>query len=386
MRIAYISHTRFPTEKAHGRQIAEVCAALAGLGHTVILYAPRAGEVPKDPLASYGLSGTFRVVYPNHRDAWRTSWIPGALAFALNGIFFARALTSILRHDKPDLLYTRSAWMIPWIAQARVRIVLELHSLPNRFRGWFVRQCRRASLVVCLTSPMREELVSSGVVASQVIVAGDCVNLSHFSQTIDAASAKSAYTLPHDRPVIGYIGSFVTLGSLEKGVHLIIEACTEFHMRGRKAFFWIVGGPKEWRERYEAQARDYGLSTEQIRFTDSVPSHDVPRALAAFDVCVYPAPHARHPFFRRDTSPLKLLEYMAAKRPIVCAELPPIHDLVDATMVQFFTPGNAVALADGIAQVLEHPDTAAARTHAAWTHVQTLTWEKRMERILAHLS
>jgi hypothetical protein len=60
MRIAYVTHTRFPTEKAHGGQIASVCHALSELGHTVTLFQPTVwNAITQDPYKYYGLPESF---------------------------------------------------------------------------------------------------------------------------------------------------------------------------------------------------------------------------------------------------------------------------------------------------------------------------------------
>ena len=54
VRITYVTHTRFPTEKAHGFQVASICQALARLGHTVTLLIPTVGNaIRENPLAYY---------------------------------------------------------------------------------------------------------------------------------------------------------------------------------------------------------------------------------------------------------------------------------------------------------------------------------------------
>ena len=61
--ISYIANIRFPTEKAHGYQIARVCNALAMEGAQVTLYVPyRRNHITKLWDAFYGLEKNFTVV------------------------------------------------------------------------------------------------------------------------------------------------------------------------------------------------------------------------------------------------------------------------------------------------------------------------------------
>jgi glycosyltransferase involved in cell wall biosynthesis len=102
-------------------------------------------------------------------------------------------------------------------------------------------------------------------------------------------------------------------------------------------------------------------------------------------VCVYPAPATTDSFFLRDTSPLKLFEYLAASRPVVCADLPPLHDVVDESVVRFCRSGDAEALAEGISDTLSHPEKASARIAKGRTIAALHSWEQRMRRILEGL-
>ena len=55
MRIAYCTNVRLPSERAHGHQVAQVCDALAHLGHDVTIFAPyRDNEVTEDYWMYYG--------------------------------------------------------------------------------------------------------------------------------------------------------------------------------------------------------------------------------------------------------------------------------------------------------------------------------------------
>ena len=385
MRIAYINHGRFPTEKAHGFQIAQVCEATAALGHEVTLICPTLkNAVTADPRSYYGLRHPITVEYAGQYDAFQSPIIPGALAFITTLQFYKRALRLRLTPGRFDLLYTRSPFLLAALLKTHVPVILELHTLPRFFRRRFAASCNRCKKVVCLTGPMRQELVSWGVHAGKVIVEGDGVDLRRFEKLPDPSSAKVRWNLPADRPVIGYVGSLVTRETLEKGVRELIGASEKLKVKSEKWFLWIVGGPQKWIDIYRSHtSSSLELSSDQVRFQGHIDTADVPSAIAACDICVYPAPKTDHSYFMRDTSPLKLFEYLAAGRPIVCADLPPIRDVVDEKSVQFFRPGDAEDLAAAIEDVIAHPEAAQRRAEEGKRIVQQHSWEERMRRILS---
>ena len=111
----------------------------------------------------------------------------------------------------------------------------------------------------------------------------------------------------------------------------------------------------------------------------------VPDAMTACDVCVYPSPVPKHQYFKRDTSPLKLFEYLAAGKPVICADIPPVRDVADKTIVRFVQPGSVSSLAGGLRDVIDHPAEAKQRSTKGLTMIKNHSWKKRMKRVLDSL-
>ena len=86
--------------------------------------------------------------------------------------------------------------------------------------------------------------------------------------------------------------------------------------------------------------------------------------------------------FKKYTSPLKLFEYMASKRPIIASDLPSIREILNTENAILVKPGSAKALANAIKFALENPDFCAKISKQAYKDVQKYTWEKRAKRIL----
>ena len=383
MRIIYVTHTRFPTEKAHGNQVAQVCHALTQLGHEVTLLAPTVRNViTQDAHTYYGLPRSFTVVYPGSFDALASPFIPGPLSFMVGMWSYRRSLAKYLRTHRADLLYVRSPSIVRPLLKTGVPVMLELHTLPRLGLRQFVRDCNRCFKVICLTAPMRDALLALGADPIRIMVEGDAVDLSRFENLPDVATVKKEQGLPADRIVVGYVGSLLARNTLEKGVAELVDALAILKRRGTTVTGFIVGGPREARERYEAQARKEDLEDADIVFRDRVPAREVSKMVAACDICVYPAPEAVNQFFLRDTSPLKLFEYLASGRPVVCSDLPPIRDVVDETCVRLVRPGDTQDLADQIEWMVAHPAEAAELGRKGKERVQRHSWTERMRRII----
>lgn len=383
MRITYVTQTRFPTEKAHGNQIAQVCHALAGLGHEVTLLAPTVGtEKGEETYAYYGIPKSFAVVHPGSFDALRSRFVPGKLGFAVGMWSYRRVLKTYLKSHPTDVLYARSHAVLPALLSTGIPVILEVHTLPNALRRRFVRLCRECAKVVCLTSLQKKTLVAWGVDGRKILVEADGVDLGRFGKLPPRDAMRVKWKIPEDAAVVGYAGSLVTRTTIEKGVPELIAALGKLKQEGKNVFGLIAGGPDSWVYDYGIQARKHGLTENDIRFLGHLPPTEIPGVIAAFDVCVYPAPASGKDFFQRDTSPLKLFEYLASGRPIVCADLPPLRDVVNDAIVRLCAPGDPGALARGISWVLDHPAKAADMAKRGKEIAGEHSWEQRMWRIL----
>lgn len=381
MRITYLLHARFPTEKAYGRQVAQICRALAGMGHRVTLVVP---HIARNPLAVdartyYGLPDAVAVETLRHFDPWSTRLVPGFLKALAGAWLYGRALRRYARSRPTDLLYLRSPLLLSAALRTGFPVLLELHALPRRGLRRFVRDCNRCARVVSLTSSMRDALKDWGVDPARLLTEGDAVDLRAFVSPPSREEARRAFGLATRRCVVGYVGRLRTL-EREKGVRTLLAALAL--LRSSSAFLgFIVGGPEEDRRLYEEEARRLGLTAEDVRFTSQIDAGRVPAALACCDVLVMPFPDIPH--YRLFMSPLKMFEYMAAERPVVTTDLPAVRDVLSEETAFFCRPGDAVDLARALSDVRQRSEEAQRRAANARALVARHTWEERMRRILA---
>ncbi|HUF48006.1 MAG TPA: glycosyltransferase, partial [Vicinamibacterales bacterium] len=130
--------------------------------------------------------------------------------------------------------------------------------------------------------------------------------------------------------------------------------------------------------RVMALADDLGVRS-RVTFTGFVPASAVADAVAGATVAVVPTldtPSARY------TSPLKMFEYMAARRPIVASDLPPVREiLTDRVNARLVPPGDPVALAAAVAGLVADPAGAGRLVERAAADVAAFTWERRAARL-----
>jgi glycosyltransferase involved in cell wall biosynthesis len=378
MRIAYCTNVRLPSERAHGHQIAQVCDALAAIGHEVEIFAPyRRNVVTEDYHAYYGAN---KAVQLHHLGSFDPigSKLPGVTKLWTLNALLRRSLKKTISKGQFDVLYTRSPALLPVLLEIGTPVIVELHQLPRLNRRAFVKYCNQCALIACLTSAMRDSLVVWGVDSKRVIAEGDAVDLRRFAHLPSREEARKSIDLKTDKLVVGYVGRLKTLG-MEKGVSIMLEALAGLKEDGRFMGL-IVGGPKNDQAEYEAMAIRLGLTPDHVRFTGEVEARHVPTMLAACDILAMPFPDLPH--YRHHMSPLKMFEYMAAHRPLVTSDLPTVRDVLSEKNAVFCDPGSVSSFAEALRWIADHPKEADARATAAAELVKKHSWEERMKRIL----
>jgi glycosyltransferase involved in cell wall biosynthesis len=279
------------------------------------------------------------------------------------------------RLRRPDLVYSRSVAAAKRCAASGLATIVESHIPVAHPQSELLREAaglRALRLLVTVTEAIREEWIAAGVPSAKIGVWPDAVDLERFQDSLPPSVARSALHLPREGALAVYCGHFYD----EKGVPSLVDAARLLS----KATVQLVGGWPEDIERMRERAR----GCETLRFIGFVANALVPLHLAAADVLVLPN-SARYPQ-ARTTSPLKLFEYMAARRPIVATQIPAFAGLLrHGENAWLVAPDSPEALADGIERVLASPELGARLAEQAWRDVQEHTWRRRAAGILARL-
>jgi glycosyltransferase involved in cell wall biosynthesis len=167
-----------------------------------------------------------------------------------------------------------------------------------------------------------------------------------------------------------------------KGVDVLLEAIA----RIPDATGLIIGGhsAEPDLERTKLVAERLGI-TARVTFTGLVEPVRVAELLTQADVLALPNPASA--ISTRYTSPLKLFEYMAARRPIVSSDLPSIREVLrDGVNALLVPPGDPVALSNAITRLFNDQALAARLAEAAFEQVPNYSWDRRAERLDGLLS
>ncbi|WP_028573644.1 glycosyltransferase family 4 protein [Desulfonatronovibrio hydrogenovorans] len=369
MKIAYLSSSTIPSRTANSIHVMKMCQAFARNGHEVTLLAPDKRDdaepnVP-DPYAFYGVDKCFEII--------KLPWLPIRGRGHIYGLLAGLKARSL----KPDLVYCRNASGCFFASKLGLPVTFESHA-PLEDSGpvseWMFRRLLKSSrlqkLVVithALKKYYQENYSCNGV---QIQVAPDGADpVPEGTQPVD---------LPNkcERLQVGYVGHLYAGKGMEVVGQLALQCSwADFH---------VVGGLEKdisyWKENLG--------NSKNINFYGFVPHEQVSKYIYAFDVVLLPnqnqvEAHGGGGNIGDWTSPLKLFEYMASGKAIICSDLPVLREVVEHEKNALLCPPDDV---DEWVRALERlrQDKKLAKQLGKTAHdefIKNYTWQARAERL-----
>jgi glycosyltransferase involved in cell wall biosynthesis len=380
VRIAYLSaDLGVPVFGIKGASIhvRELTRALHALGHEILILTPRTGG-DRPP----GFDVPVREVPEEDSVEGREQRLRGYAS-----VLRRRALP-ILREFGPDIIYERyslfgtaGAYLSRDLGVPHVlEVNAPLSDEEARHRGLECKDGARdvertvvcsADQVVAVSQGVGRWLRGVGVDRRRLAILPNGVDPDRFRPR-EAEGARVRAELGLDgRRLVGFVGTlrpWHDVGTLVRALALLDGA-------DRPQLLVVGDGPE--RARLTAEADRAGVPAT---FTGAVAHECVPAYLAALDVAV--APYAADETFY--FSPLKLVEYLAAARPVAAAAIGEIrHCVRPGETGCLYEPGDTAALAAEIHALLAEPARAAELGAAGRVHVcAEHSWEKNARAVV----
>jgi colanic acid biosynthesis glycosyl transferase WcaI len=245
----------------------------------------------------------------------------------------------------------RGARFVPVIYDLYPDVAIETGKVTNRIVIWAARAAERlvyrlADRIVVLSDGFRRALVARGVPQAKVEVVPVWLDPDEIRPSPRVNTWRREMGIEPGVQVILYAG---TIG-LVSGAMILLDVAARLQERS-DALLLIVGEGKV-RDDLEREARRCGL--QNLRFLPFQPRARLSEVQATADVSVVTLAPGRG----RTSVPSKILGYMAAGRPIVASV---DEDADTASAVRegrcglVTPPGDAAALADAIASLLDDP-------------------------------
>lgn len=348
----------------------KMSSAFARAGHEVALFVPdqTEGHEPgiDDPFAFYGVVRNFNIE--------RLPWV----RIRGRGYWYGWQAARRVRKLGFDLAFGRNLASCYFASSFGVPVIYEAHSpveddgqLARYLFSLLIRSPSFRHLVVITEALRRHFEQAWPELKGRIMVAADGAD------PLDGEVQAVELGLPEERMQVGYTGHLYT----GKGAELVLElarACPQFD-------FHIVGGTEA--DVFHWHARE-GLP-ENLRLHGHKPHGLLPNYLMAFDVVLLPNQPKVHAHgggrdIGRWTSPLKLFEYMAAGRAIVCSNVPVLQEIAEDGRNMMVCPYDAVSdWAAALDRLATEPELRRSLGSAAREQLESrYSWGERARAVL----
>ncbi len=368
-----IFNGRFPSEKAASLFAAKSCEAFADEGLRVVLLAPRRrGRFSQDSCRYYNVKQNFEIVFLPTLDLL---FLPIFKKFFFSvGFFFfsfSCALYLKLKAGKQDVIYSNESLPLLCASFFFKNTFYEMHDFPESklfLFGFFLKRTRWALVHNQWKMNRLREVFK--VNASKIIYEPNAVDVNEFDIVASKDEARRNLALHLDKKIAMYTGHLYGW----KGVDTLARAAVNLSEEYLVVF---VGGTekdiKNFKEKYGNNSR--------ILIAGHKKHSEIPLWQKAADVLVLPNT-AKENISKYYTSPMKLFEYMASKRPIVATDIPTVREILNDANAIIVPPDNPEAMARGIIKASGNNDNLKRIIEKAYQDVRLHTWGKRAKRIL----
>ena len=225
--------------------------------------------------------------------------------------------------------------------------------------------------IICPSNVTRDYIASLGLNRKLVTVIPNGVSPSDFPVT----------PLPirdGREPVLLYIGTLADW----QGLDIVIKALPKI-LEQQPVKLRILGrGRSRQRKMLAKQIRKLGLD-EYVLVQPAVPHHEIPAVIASADLCVAPL-GLNDRNVTQGACPIKVLEYMAAGRPLLASNMPIVRELVREDVDGLlFSPNDPDDLARQANQLLKDIDLSKRLAESAAGYVrEKFTWHESQKKLL----
>lgn len=367
-----IFHGRFPSEKAASIFVAQSAEAYAQENISVTLVVPRRYKRSKlDPYSYYNVEKNFKVVFLPTIDLLFFIF-PKVISFYISFFCFSVAcfFYFIFKVEKEDVIYSNETLPLFFTSFVFRNTFYEMHDFPESKLPLFSIFLKRMCFILIHNKwKIRRLHELFKIDQSKILYEPNAVDIKKFDTDISKSDARDRLSLPYDKKIAVYTGHLYTW----KGVDILAEASKNLPENTITVF---VGGTDidvlKFKKKYS--------EIKNILIVGNRPHKEIPLWQKAADVLVLPNTE-KEDISKYYTSPMKLFEYMASKRPIIASRIPSITEILNDKNAILISPDNSKILSDTIIKVCNDFEREGI-INRAYDDVREHSWQKRARRIL----
>ena len=358
-KLLYVHNADFSKPCANRVQVLNMCKAFNKIGEDVALLSFNCSkEIIKN---KYGETANFNTI-----------------SLKPSGNYLLRSLVLFLKFlkvkDNFDRIFSRDlifSFLVSFFFKNK-RLIYELHDA-SKGKLWFFlfrKTFKRLLSCVVISEGLKEELVKRKFDENKIVVLHDGVDIEKFDIKISKREARKKLGLPERKKIVTYSGTLKNW----KGYETFLNSYN--YLKIKDAVLYLAVGCSE-----KQIAELKKIYKKGILFLPFIENSKIPLFLKASDILVIPN-SSKFEISVKYTSPLKLFEYMASKRPIIASDLPSIRKIVDETEVLFFKADDEKDLALKIERLIFNRSFGKKLVYNTFQKVKKFSWTNRAKEIV----
>ncbi len=368
LNIVYVTSAPIPSIAANSVHVMKMANAFALNGHDVVLMGARGDEkvLSSDIYTHYGVEKSFAI------QTFDPFFKPlGRLLFP-----FIVVWTAYKRGA--DLVYCRCVLSFFLVSLLGKNTMMELHQTVDAMRP-VTRTLFKLGLkgagfhgLVVISDALKK------LVLQQVNVSADNVLVLH--DGADEIIAGASAPLKNQQDYLyraGYVGHLYA----GRGIDIVIDMARN----APSVMFHIIGGTQIDVEYWRAQCN----TLKNIYFYGHVPPYEAQKYISSMDVLLAPyqkkvSVHGNGGDTSAWMSPLKIFEYMASGKPMICSDMPVLREVLTPDQTAMLcAPDDVDVWCDALRTLIENPDRAQKiASEAKKEFLEKYTWRARASRIV----
>jgi len=361
-KLIYISGSIIPSQTANVVHVMKMCQAFAKNGFDVDLlaYSFDENECVETIFDNYGVCKIFSLTLVGIKSINRK--------FSKNLFKIAAYLN---RHNRKTIVYGREVNSLLLAALLGFKVYYESHGMPvSKFHETvekFLFKSKNLVKIVVISDKLKNLYIDGnfGVPPEKCIVLHDAADM--VPQETKKTSLGEGFH-------VGYTGSLYYEG---RGIDLILEVAR----KNMDFTFHLVGGSSDEIKYWKKKA------SKNVELHGFVDNRDIPSLLISFDVVLMP--YQKNLKFKGMNyssvewmSPMKMFEYMSARKAIVSSNLPVIREILNEKNSLLVEPESVEGWSYSIRKLYTNPEFKDAIAGEAYQDFsENYTWDKRVERL-----
>jgi len=371
MKIALVSTTRYPTEKAYGVTIQHTCKALRDIGHQAQIYNPN--FVGKDDSGNE----VYEIMTQNLSKLFVKRLLQGhRIVFAFRSIILGAKFKMIATRNKFNIIWLRDIFFAATLRclGVKVPILIEIHHIPNgaslRILRWL---SSKNTAIATLTNSHQQILEKQGfkgpICISPMGVPSDFFIHPNLKKNLSSDE-------------FGYVGKATSSG-ISNQLDALVREFQLAQDQDTKLELTMVGLEQSAITTLEALQNKDTSRYRPVVFIGNVKHAEVINFLSMFYCGLLPYVDSQYNSMR---FPIKLLEYAASSTHIIASDIQAHRDLLSDSQATFYNPEIKGSLAEAILYIRANEDEVDKKILEAYAWAENFSYENRVRQGLKCIS